>query len=82
MDPGWNKAGISVVTGVSTGALIAPFAFLGSDQNATLERLFTTISAKDIYRGRFALAIPSSPSAASTKPLVRLIASVVTEDLV
>jgi len=83
---GWTQAGtrpeFSIVTGVSTGALIAPFAFLGSDQNATLERLFTTISAKDIYRSRFALTVPFSPSAASTKPLVRLIASVVTEGLV
>lgn len=83
---GWTQAGtrpeFSIVTRVSTGALIAPFAFLGSDQNATLERLFTTISAKDIYRNRFVLPVPSSPSAASTKPLVRLIASVVTENLV
>lgn len=83
---GWTQAGtrpeFSIVTGVSTGALIAPFAFLGPDQNATLERLFTTISAKDIFRNRFVLAVPSSPSAASTKPLIRLIASVVTDSLV
>lgn len=83
---GWTLAGtrpeFSIVTGVSTGALIAPFAFLGSEQDATLKRLFTTISAKDIYRSRFALTIPFSPSAASTKPLGRLIASVVTENLV
>ncbi len=83
---GWTRAGtrpeFSIVTGVSTGALIAPFAFLGSDQNATLERIFTTISAKDIYRSRFAPAIPLSPSAASTKPLARLIASVMTDALI
>ena len=83
---GWTQAGtrpeFSIVTGVSTGALIAPFAFLGSDQDATLERLYTTVSAKDIYRGRFALAIPASPSAASTKPLVRLIAAYVTDVLI
>jgi len=83
---GWTQAGtrpeFSIVTGVSTGALISPFAFLGPDQDATLERLFTTISAKNIYRGRFPLAIPVSPSAASTKPLVRLIASVMTDPLI
>jgi hypothetical protein len=83
---GWTLAGtrpeFSIVTGVSTGALIAPFAFLGADQDATLERLFTTISAKDIYRGRFALAIPASPSVASTRPLARLIASVMTDSLI
>jgi len=83
---GWTQAGtrpeFTIVTGVSTGALIAPFAFLGADQDATLERLFTTISAKDIYRGRFALAIPASPSAASTEPLARLITSVMTDSLI
>lgn len=83
---GWSRAGtrpeFSIVTGVSTGALIAPFAFLGPDQDATLARIYTTISAKDIYRGRFALAIPGSTSAASTKPLEQLIAAVMTDGLI
>jgi hypothetical protein len=83
---GWSQSGtrpeFTIVTGVSTGALIAPLAFLGADQDATLERVFTTISARDIYRGRFALAIPSSPSAASTKPLVRLIETVMRNALI
>ena len=83
---GWTKAGnrpeFSIVTGVSTGALIAPFAFLGPDQDATLARLYTTISSKDIYRTRFALAIPGSPSAASTKPFVRMIALAMTDALI
>ena len=83
---GWSLSGtrpeFSIVTGVSTGALIAPFAFLGPDQDATLERLFTTISARDIYKGRFPLAVPASPSAASTKPLTRLIASVMSDALI
>jgi predicted acylesterase/phospholipase RssA len=71
-----------MVTGVSTGALIAPFAFLGPDEDASLERLYTTISARDIYKLRFPLAIPASPSAASTAPLARLIASAVTDALI
>lgn len=83
---GWSQSRtrpeFSIVTGVSTGALIAPFAFLGPDQDATLERVFTTISAKDIYRNRFVLAVPASPSVARTKPLARLIASVVTDGMI
>lgn len=83
---GWSRSGkrpeFTIVTGVSTGALIAPLAFLGPDQDATLERIFTTSSAKDIYRGRFAPSIPLSPSAASTKPLARLIGSVMTNALI
>ena len=83
---GWTKAGnrpeFSIVTGVSTGALIAPFAFLGVDQDATLARLYTTTSAKDIFRLRFPLAIPFAPSAASTKPFEKLIASTMTDALI
>lgn len=83
---GWSQSGtrpeFAIVTGVSTGALIAPLAFLGSDQDTALERLFTTISGRDIYRRRFALAVPLSPSAASTKPLAKLIDSVMTDALI
>ncbi|WP_298194179.1 patatin-like phospholipase family protein [Novosphingobium sp.] len=83
---GWTKSGtrpeFAVVTGVSTGALIAPFAFLGSDQDATLEALFTGISAKNIYKNRFPLVIPLSPSIASTKPLARMIETVLTDALI
>ena len=83
---GWSKAGtspeFSIVTGVSTGALIAPLAFLGKDQDPTLERIYTTISARDIYRPKFAPTIPGSSSAASTKPLAGLIASVMTDALI
>lgn len=83
---GWSQSGkrpeFTIVTGVSTGALIAPLAFLGPDQDATLKRIFTTVSSKDIYRGRFPLTIPVSPSVARTKPLARLIASVMSNDLI
>lgn len=50
---GWSKAGtrpeFSLVTGVSTGALIAPFAFLGARYDAQLRDSYTTISAIDIF---------------------------------
>jgi predicted patatin/cPLA2 family phospholipase len=43
---GWTEAGtrptFSMVSGVSTGALIAPFAFLGSDYDATLRDVYTS----------------------------------------
>ncbi len=44
---GWNKGGerpeFGLVTGISVGALIAPFAFLGPDYDKDLERLFTQL---------------------------------------
>src|SRR5665647_3956593 len=50
---GWTAAGtrprFKLVTGISTGALIAPFAFLGPEYDAKLKEAYTTISDKDIY---------------------------------
>ena len=49
---GWTAAGtrpeFKLVTGISTGALIAPFAFLGPKYDATLKEVYTTISPKDV----------------------------------
>ncbi len=43
---GWSEAGtrpsFAIVSGVSTGALIAPFAFLGSEYDATLRDIYTS----------------------------------------
>lgn len=50
---GWSKTGkrpeFSLVTGVSTGALIAPFAFLGPQYDEMLRNSYTTISAVNIF---------------------------------
>jgi predicted acylesterase/phospholipase RssA len=49
---GWSAAGtrpeFSVVSGVSTGALIAPFAFLGPAYDATLRDLYTSGIAESL----------------------------------
>src|SRR5258708_34231606 len=53
---GWTATGtrpqFKMVTGVSTGALIAPFAFLGSDYDATLREVYTTMTPEKVYRAR------------------------------
>ncbi|MBY0226835.1 MAG: patatin-like phospholipase family protein [Hyphomicrobium sp.] len=49
---GWSAKGrpeFEVVTGVSTGALIAPFAFLGPAYDDHLRKLYTTIGDADVY---------------------------------
>ncbi|AWB22931.1 patatin [Methylobacterium currus] len=50
---GWTRAGtrpdFGVVTGVSTGALIAPFAFVGASQDEALEKAYTETSAADVF---------------------------------
>ena len=49
---GWTKTGtrpeFKLVTGVSTGALISPFAFLGPAWDEQLKALYTAVSLKDI----------------------------------
>ncbi len=75
---GWTKAGtrpnFRLVTGISTGALIAPFAFLGPDFDAHLKKLYTTMSTADLVVKQGLLRILfRSEAAALTDPLERLI---------
>lgn len=53
---GWTELGtrptFNVVTGVSTGALTAPFAFLGSDYDKQLETCYTTLSTSELVTDR------------------------------
>ena len=50
---GWSDAGtrpaFDLVTGVSSGALIAPFAFLGREHDGQLREIFTKYGRKDIF---------------------------------
>jgi predicted acylesterase/phospholipase RssA len=50
---GWSQAGdrptFGVISGVSTGALIAPFAFVGSRADGVLKQNYTEISAADVF---------------------------------
>ncbi len=79
---GWRNAPagrpkFDVVTGVSTGALIAIFAFLGEEQDdATLREVYTTIQDKDVFDCPFNFSPPNSVF--DTAPLKRLIAKHVT----
>ncbi|MFD0858624.1 patatin-like phospholipase family protein [Roseovarius aquimarinus] len=49
---GWSEAGgrpeFDVVTGVSTGALMAPFAFLGPEFDPELRRIYTSYNGEDL----------------------------------
>lgn len=80
---GWSRSGtrpeFDVVTGVSTGALAAPFAFLGPEYDDRLQQLYTGVRAEDIFRIRTWVTIPFKDSAASSAPLKELIESQVTQ---
>ena len=74
---GWTASGtrpeFDVVTGVSTGALVAPLAFLGPEFDDRLQRLYTGVRAEDVFRIRAWVAIPFTDAVASSAPLRRLI---------
>lgn len=75
---GWSEAGtrpmFKLVTGISTGALIAPFAFLGPVYDPQLRAVYTEIGPGDVYRQRWLPAAVFSDALSSTDPLYRLIA--------
>ncbi|MCZ6760557.1 MAG: patatin-like phospholipase family protein [Gemmatimonadetes bacterium] len=83
---GWTASGnrpeFTMVTGVSTGALSAPFAFLGSDYDDELKAVFTTTTTSDIMTERSILSAPWSDSMADTKPLRKLLEHYITEEMV
>jgi hypothetical protein len=80
---GWRESGqrpeFDVVSGVSTGALLATHALLGTPaDDAILEAMYTQVTDKDIYEGRSLFGILSSDSLRDTSPLQALIAKYIT----
>ena len=82
---GWTAAGtrpeFKLVTGISTGALIAPFAFLGPKYDYVLTRVYTETSQKDIFKKRGMLKGFFGDGMADTAPLARTIATYVNQQL-
>lgn len=82
---GWSASGarpsFSIVSGVSTGALIAPFAFLGPAYDPVLRSLYTQTSASDVFTVRPVVAGLFGSSFADTSPLQRRISELVTPEL-
>jgi hypothetical protein len=74
---GWTDTGtrpeFQIVTGVSTGALIAPFAFLGSDYDARLRELYTSFSTRELIRKRGLLESLRGDSLFDSTPMRRLL---------
>ena len=81
---GWSEAGtrpeFELVTGVSTGALIAPFAFLGKRYDPTLKEMYTTYSTEDFAKKRPVRGLVGGTALASSKPLAGLIAKYADRD--
>lgn len=82
---GWAAKGtrpeFQVVTGVSTGALSAPFVFLGEKYDPVLQKLYTTTRTKDIFFLKNILHIFFGDSVVDTSPLRQLVESYVTPEM-
>ncbi len=75
---GWTASGTRPVflqvTGISTGALIAPLAFLGEEYDDVLKDGYTNITSEDVFEKRSALeVVTGSDAVADSTPLQRIL---------
>jgi hypothetical protein len=82
---GWTDLGtrpkFKMVTGISTGALIAPFAFLGPHYDHVLRHVYTGVTSRDIFRQKSLLTVLWRESVADTWPLAKLLELYVDEPM-
>jgi predicted acylesterase/phospholipase RssA len=82
---GWSARGdrpqFKVVTGISAGALIAPFAFLGPEYDGVVRTVATTAGPNSIVRKRSTLIGLASDGMYSSEPLSTLITKYVTPEV-
>lgn len=89
---GWSKTGkrpvFHLVSGISTGALMAPFAFLGSSYDEQLKKVYTTLSDEKIYylNNPFSVVLSYispilNPSIASNAPMKQQMKRIVNQQM-
>jgi predicted acylesterase/phospholipase RssA len=70
-----------LVTGISTGAIIGLYAFLGQDFDPALRELYTQTSDEDIYNKRGLWALTHSPSLIDTTPFEQMVRAFIDQDV-
>jgi predicted acylesterase/phospholipase RssA len=75
---GWSERGtrpeFEIVTGVSAGAIIAPFAYLGSRYDKQLREIWTQYQTNEVITTSILPGLLGGPALADNAPLVALIA--------
>ena len=78
---GWSARGsrpeFELVTGISAGALIAPFAFLGADYDDQMREIWTQYETSELITAQLLPGLLGGSSLADTAPLAALIAKYV-----
>jgi predicted acylesterase/phospholipase RssA len=82
---GWTEHGgrptFELVTGISAGALIAPFAYLGAEYDTQL-RIFTQLTPDKVLTKRGFTAALFDDAMTDNQPLFKTISSYMTEEIV
>ena len=82
---GWTATGarptFDVVTGISTGSLIAPLAFLGPQYDPQLKTMYTTLRDADLFRVRKSVGTLFGESLADNGPMIQKLQEAITPDL-
>jgi len=82
---GWTQNGtrpeFEVVTGISTGALIAPFAFLGPEWDDELKEAYTTMTTDSILIPSILKGLTGGLALADSGPFRRTIENFATEEM-
>jgi len=80
---GWSEHGtrpvFELVTGVSTGALIAPFAYLGSSYDPQLRAVYTELTPAHVLVKRFLTAALFDDAMTDNSPLFKTISGYLNE---
>ena len=83
---GWTRGNsrpeFDVVTGISTGALISPLAFLGPKHDPLLKQLYTEVGRRDVLGRRSYLTVPFRDAAFTNAPLRKLVDEALTDAVV
>jgi hypothetical protein len=81
---GWSDRGdrpqFNLVTGISTGALIAPFAFMGKEYDPVLRQVYTQLGPQDIFVERGLISGILSDGLSDATPLFQVISKYVDQD--
>lgn len=82
---GWTETGtrpaFKIVTGISTGALTAPFVFAGPEYDHVLREVYTKTKTGDILESRGMMAAIFDDAMADTKPLWKTLSKYVDQKL-
>ncbi len=82
---GWSSSGtrpeFKLVTGISTGALIAPLAFVGEEYDVILKEMYTGVSTEDVATIR-GISTLWNDSLADSAPLMKILETFINEEFI